>query len=260
MCHLIIHYLCVLQQLLLLDSTSIQIPLTTPTTSQSHARTVQDVPVLPLPFISPQRTRVTLTTGPSPHSLGRPLEVEQDLLAKPRSRSTRDAHHQLQVAPPPKGRGPDEVRADDIAGKLRSASTNNSNTTIGQYLLRMSDDRSHDSKRTHVIGGRDYEPVEGMCADEWEELERRGAVGIQGSLHENFSPSVQVLDHETENSHMPFIVVNGELIMYTRGARGARGGFKCCIQWGARGARGRRGIGARSGLCQVLSLRDGELP
>lgn len=180
--------------------------------------------MLPLPFVSPHRTRVTLTTGPSPHSLGRPLEAEQDLLAKPRSRSTRDAHHQLQVAPPPKGRRLYEVRADDITGKSRSASTSNT-TTIGQYLLGLNDDRSHDNTRTDIVGGRDYEPIEGVCADEWEELERRAAVGMQGALHENFSPSVQVLDHETENSHMPFVVVNGEgnVAILDKGERGGLG-------------------------------------
>ena len=46
--------------------------------------------------------------------------------------------------------------------------------------------------------------------EEWEELEIRAAAGLGGVLHENFRPSVLMMDENTDNSFTPVCVVNGE--------------------------------------------------
>lgn len=72
--------------------------------------------------------------------------------------------------------------------------------------------KNQGSSRNLVVGNSDYNPVGGdiVGVAEWEELEREAAVGVRGTLHENFMPSIQVMDQNTDNSHMPFTVVNGK--------------------------------------------------
>ena len=72
------HFFHLLQQFLLAENSSsgsTQISLTTPTTSQSHISNACGIPLLPLPFLDSQRTRVTFATAPSPESLNRPLNL-----------------------------------------------------------------------------------------------------------------------------------------------------------------------------------------
>ena len=69
------------QQLLLAEnppvsSTPLQISLTKPITSQSLVDGVKSIPLLPLPFIKPQLSRVTFTTAASPDSLNRTLSID----------------------------------------------------------------------------------------------------------------------------------------------------------------------------------------
>ena len=202
------------QQLLLSDSASpnsTQVPLTTPTTSQTHDSGVWGIPLLPLPFINPQLTRVTFTTSPCPERLKQPLSVDSEPSTKTRSSSYREAG-QLQATP--MGSGLDDLRVETMLSKARSSSTSASGvTTIGRHLQYM-DGKSQNTSRNFVVGRQDYDPSEcELGVAEWEELERTAAVGVQGSLHENFMPSVQVMDQGTANAHMPFTVVNGEYIV-----------------------------------------------
>ena len=63
-----------------------------------------------------------------------------------------------------------------------------------------------------IIGAGDYNPS--RCSGskkEWEALEKRAVAGIRGVIRENFNPSVLVMDHDTDNSHIPLCVVNGKL-------------------------------------------------
>ena len=82
---------------------------------------------------------------------------------------------------------------------------------ISQHL----DQLEHTSKETSVnfvIGRSDYNPSredEGVA--KWEEFERQAAVGMCGALHENFMGSVQIMDQNSDNSQMPFTVVNGKI-------------------------------------------------
>ena len=203
----------VLQQLLLSSdlsastSNSDQIPLTTPTTSQSHASGVWGTPLLPLPFIKPQCTRVTFATGPSPESLQRPLDVERDPQTKPRSSSFRDTGGHQQSASPFFLGGLDDFKVETMVSKSRSSSASGV-TTLAQHLGRAGDG---EYGRSVVVGSQDYDPTAGNVGmAEWEELEHRAAMGVQGSLHENLMQSVQVMDEHTDNSQMPFAVVNGK--------------------------------------------------
>ena len=93
-----------------------------------------------------------------------------------------------------------------MVSKSRSSSASGVKT-ISQHL-------SQDGGGTRgnvVVGNKDYDPTSGRVGvAEWEELERKAAMGVQGSLHENLMQSVQIMDENTDNSQMPFTVVNGE--------------------------------------------------
>ena len=182
------------------SSYSDQIPLTTPTTSQTHVSGVWGTPLLPLPFMRPQSTRVTFTTAPSPESLDRPLDLDLDPKTRTRSSSYRDTGGHSQATPTILS-GLDDLRVETMVSKSRSSSASGVKT-IAQHLGR---------GNALAVGDRDYNPALGRVGvAEWEELERKAAMGVQGSLHENLMQSVQVMDEDTDNSQMPFTVVNGE--------------------------------------------------
>ena len=188
------------------SSDSTQISLTTPTTSQSHINNTHGIPLLPLPFLDSQRTRVTFATAPSQESLNRPLNLQVHPLSKPRSSSQREVGL-LKATPLPSGL--DELRVETMLTKSRSSSTSDTETT-GQHLQQLRGTMSPSSV-AYVVGDRDYESSSGaLSSEEWEELEIRGAMGTRGTLRENFEPSVQVLGQDTDNATMPFTVVNGE--------------------------------------------------
>lgn len=188
---------------------SSQIVLTTPTTSQSHAGGVSNVPILPLPFIRPQLTRVTFTTSPSPERLRQPLSVDTGPLTRSRSSSYREGD-QLQAPPTSSAMSRlDDFFVDTMLSKTRSSSTSKAKTI--EHHLQYMENKGHNSSRNFVVGSRDYYTSGGSVGmAEWEGLEREAAAGLRGTLHENFEPSVQVMDRETDNSSMPFTVVNGE--------------------------------------------------
>jgi hypothetical protein len=98
---------------------------------------------------------------------------------------------------------------EPLLSKSRSSSPSGVET-IGQHLQHLSE-KSRGSSFCCVVGGKDYEPVEGesLSVSEWEELEMTAAMGTRGTLHENFRRSIQVMDQYSDNSSMPFTVVNG---------------------------------------------------
>ena len=100
-----------------------------------------------------------------------------------------------------------------MLSKSRSSSTSDVET-LGQHLQHLSR-RSQGPMISYVVGGRDYEPIEGeaMGVAEWEELEMKAAMGMRGTLHENFRRSVQVMDQDSDNTSMPFTVVNGKRLL-----------------------------------------------
>lgn len=181
----------------------VQLPLTTPTTSQSDSDIVREVPYLPLPFIKPQLTRVTFTTAASPDSLKRPLALDKGTLTKVRSSSFKDISRSQATR-----NSLDELRIETMVSKSRSSSESGLET-IGQHLHQLGN-----SRLNTVVGQSDYKAsgtgAAGTTAHQWKELERDAAVGMQGALHENFQQSVQVMDEMSDNLQMPFTVVNGE--------------------------------------------------
>ena len=50
--------------------------------------------------------------------------------------------------------------------------------------------------------------------DDWVKMEERAAAGVGGVLHENFKPSVLIMDEASDNSSSPVMVVNGECTCY----------------------------------------------
>lgn len=95
-----------------------------------------------------------------------------------------------------------------MLSKSRSSSASGVKT-IGQHLKHLSES----SRGSCAVGDHDYQPAEGpetLGVAEWEELEMKAAIGTRGTLHENFRQSIQVMDHDSDNSSMPFTVVNGE--------------------------------------------------
>ena len=127
--------------------------------------------------------------------------------------------------------GLDDLRVETMVSKARSSSAGEAGQSIEHYLQRLENIRG--SGRDLVVGNCDYDPSRELGGvAEWEELEREAAVGVRGTLHENFAPCVQVMDQHTDNSQMPFTVVNGECggrllflnnahqgVLYTLGAR-----------------------------------------
>ena len=82
--------------------------------------------------------------------------------------------------------------------------------TLGQYLS-SKQQQSGSSLTNLIVGASDYDPSKMKAKkDEWEELEIKAAAGVGGVLHENFHPSVLMMDETTDNSSTPFCVVNGE--------------------------------------------------
>ena len=125
---------------------------------------------------------------------------------RPRSSSVKDENysHSFMLA--------DELRVETMISKTRSSSAASSEAkNIGQHLDQL-EHTSKDSSVNFVIGRSDYNPSrgdEGMA--KWEEFERQAAVGMSGALHENFMGSVQIMDQSSDNSQMPFTVVNGKI-------------------------------------------------
>ena len=104
-----------------------------------------------------------------------------------------------------------------LTSKVR-ASSNVDTRSIRQHLHQIASGFRGANSNT-VVGLADYYPGgasgESRGDDQsgkglWEELEMQAAGGVQGSLHENFVESVQVMDQTTDNSQMPFTVVKGE--------------------------------------------------
>jgi len=78
-----------------------------------------------------------------------------------------------------------------------------SQPTLGEYLT------SKVQQNHLLLGASDYKHDHNGCG-QWEELEVRAAGGLAGSLHENFKPSVLMMDEASDNSDTPVCVVNGE--------------------------------------------------
>ena len=91
-----------------------------------------------------------------------------------------------------------------------SSSNSSSSLTLGQYL-NSKQQQSGSSLTNLIIGASDYDPSKMKATkDEWEELEIKAAAGIGGVLHENFHPTVVMMDETSDNSTTPFCVVNGK--------------------------------------------------
>ncbi len=68
--------------------------------------------------------------------------------------------------------------------------------------------------------------------DDWVKMEKRAAAGVGGALHENFRPSLLMMDEASDNSSSPIMIVNGErtvqcMYMYSSNVRM----FMMCPHW-----------------------------
>ncbi len=82
---------------------------------------------------------------------------------------------------------------------------NQPDSLIGEYL------KSNSNGSNLVLGVSDYDHSKIKATKkEWEKLEKQAAAGVGGVLHENFHPSVLMMDESTDNSAHPVVVVNGK--------------------------------------------------
>ena len=146
---------------------------------------------------------MTFTTAASPDSLNRTLSVDA-------GDSNHSKHRSISFKEPQSDSGFGIVDDMQVISKLRSSSTD-SKETIGNHLSQI--EAGNENFCVNIVMGKsDYTPSreEMMGKVSWEELEKQAASGISGTLHENFSPSVQVMDEESDNSEMPITVVGGK--------------------------------------------------
>lgn len=154
-------------------------------------------------------------TAPSDESLNKPLTLEKSqYLSKPRSSSTRGSGRLSSLSTEVDFLADLQVE-NMLSSKVRSSS-NSDVRTIKQHLHQL-ESSSRVSSVNMVVGMRDYDPSGGAMGQEmgvvqWENLEMQAAVGMRGALQENFVQSVQVMDHLTDNSKMPFTVVKGKCV------------------------------------------------
>ncbi len=91
--------------------------------------------------------------------------------------------------------------------KSHSSAEGNQSESLGQYL------NSKTSDNNCILGVSDYKHSKTQATNkEWEKLEKQAAIGVGGVLHENFRPSVLVMDENTDNSSHPVVVVNGKCV------------------------------------------------
>ena len=108
------------------------------------------------------------------------------------------------------GATPDSLnRPHPLAGSDQS----NPNTSLGQYL-KSKQQQSGNTFTNLIIGANAYDPSKMKATkDKWEKLEIQAAAGVGGVLHENFQPSVLMMDESTDNSFTPVCAVNGECLV-----------------------------------------------
>ena len=173
--------------------------------TQTH---VDGLPLLPVPFVQSQLTRVTFATAPTKGNLAQPLRLSKNSPTKPRSSSFNTSSQMLVDS---------NILVEEMNAKARSTSFNLSpevslsSTSLSQHLKQL-ESTSGSSSNSLIIGASDYDPGRGDSGSkQWEELEMKASVGISGVQHENFQPSTLVMDHSTDNTKMPICVVNGKL-------------------------------------------------
>ena len=203
----------ILQQLLSSADASVgvQLSLEQNQTSQTCLERIQDVPVLPLPFANPQLTRVTFATGISLES----LESEWDpQLTKSQQGNVNMYRNRSRSSPARDGilsPGIQDLRDSNVIAESRNRHGSDCRAISSEEWLKRVKQNRGDSSKLVIVGASDYDPTRLKCSREgqWVSLERRAAAGLRGVPRENFKPSVLAADRETENSHMPFCVVNG---------------------------------------------------
>ena len=166
-----------------------QVNLGPESTSLTSADRVQSVPLLPIPFVKSSLTRVIFQTGISSERL-RKL-TENSVVEEEEKDEEEEEGRGREVARPIGG-----ARMRQILQQLTESNT----ITSGRNL------------KPIMIGARDFNPqtVKGST-EEWRGLEEVAARGPQGTPHENFKPSVVIMDESTDNSRVPHCVVNGKL-------------------------------------------------
>ena len=203
-----------LQQLLSSGEASVgeQLSLEQNRTSQTCLERIQNVPVLPLPFVNPQLTRVTFATGISLQS----LESESDPQLTKSQQGNVNIYRNRSHSSPTK----DGILSPGIQDHRDSNVIAESRNHLGfdcraisseEWLKRVRQNRGESSSKLVIVGDSDYDPTKLRCSreEQWESLEMRAAAGLRGVPRQNFKPSVLAMDRETENSHMPFCVING---------------------------------------------------
>lgn len=191
-------------------SVGVQLSLEQNQTSQTCLERIQDVPVLPLPFANPQLTRVTFATGISLES----LESEWDpQLTKSQQGNVNMYRNRSRSSPARDGilsPGIQDLRDSNVIAESRNRHGSDCRAISSEEWLKRVKQNRGDSSKLVIVGASDYDPTRLKCSREgqWVSLERRAAAGLRGVPRENFKPSVLAADRETENSHMPFCVVN----------------------------------------------------
>ena len=175
--------------------------------------------MLPLPFIKPQATRVTFITAPSEDSLSKTLTLDKvESFARPRSINSEEFVRSLSYSET-ESCFLSNLRVESVLSSKVRASTGVNDRTIRHHLHQI-ESGTRGTSTNVVVGLKDYDPGgtaggNGLGQEEggeaaWTDLEMKAAVGLRGAIQENFAQSVQILDHQTDNSQMPFTVVKGE--------------------------------------------------
>ena len=172
-----------------------QVNLGPESTSLTSADRVQSVPLLPIPFVKSSLTRVIFQTGISSERLRR--LTKNSVVEEEEKDEDEDEEEE-------EGRGRGREVAKPIGGaRMRQ---------ILQQLTGSNTITSSRNLKPIMIGARDFNPqtVKGST-EEWRGLEEVAARGPQGTPHENFQPSVVIMDESTNNSRVPYCVVNGKI-------------------------------------------------
>ena len=168
-----------------------QVNLGLNSTSLTSADRVQSVPLLPIPFVKSSLTRVIFQTGVSSERLCKLTKNYTTEEGEEEEDEDEETERGREVARPIGG-----ARMKQILQQLTESSSNSSSRKINPI----------------IVGARDFNPqtVKGST-EEWRGLEEVAARGPQGTPHENFQPSVVIMNESTDNSRVPHCVVNGEL-------------------------------------------------
>ncbi|CAI8014074.1 Trafficking protein particle complex subunit 8 [Geodia barretti] len=166
-----------------------QVNLGPESTSLTSADRVQSVPLLPIPFVKNSLTRVIFQTG-----------ISSERLRKLTENSVVEEEEK------------DEEEEEEEEGRGREVARPIGGARMRQILQQLTESNTITSCRNLkpiMIGARDFNPqtVKGST-EEWRGLEEVAARGPQGTPHENFKPSVVIMDESTDNSRVPHCVVN----------------------------------------------------